>query len=168
MTLNPTKCVTLNCMRSLSPSLAAYSINNILLQSVDQHKYLGVLLHNSMSWTKHIQEVINKASKTLNFVKRTLYQCEPPVKVAAYNTLVRPILEYANIVWDPHQQYLIDNIEMVQRRAARWVKQDYRLTSSVSDMLNDLQWTTLYERRKYCRLITFINFCIKIHQTSVS
>ena len=107
-------CVTLNCTRSLSPSLATYSINNILLQSVDQHKYLGVLLHNSMSWTKHIQEVINKASKTLNFVKRTLYQCEPFVKVAAYNTLVRPILEYANIVWDPHQQYLIDNIEMVQ------------------------------------------------------
>ena len=61
-----------------------------------------------MSWTKHIQEVINKASKALNFVKRTLYQCEPSVKVAAYITLVRPILEYANIVWDPHQQYLID------------------------------------------------------------
>ena len=89
MTLNPTKCVTLNCTRSLSPSLAAYSINNILLQSVDQHKYLGVLLHNSMSWTKHIQEVINKASKTLNFVKPTLYQCEPSVKVAAYITLDR-------------------------------------------------------------------------------
>ena len=50
---------------------------------------------------------------------------------------------------------------MVQRRAARWVKQDYRLTSSVSDMLNDLQWTTLYERRKYCRLITFYKF---LHQ----
>ena len=31
---------------------------------------------------------------------------------------------------------------MVQRRAARWVKQDYRLTSSMSDMLNDLQWTS--------------------------
>ena len=42
---------------------------------------------------------------------------------------------------------------MVQWRVARWAKQDYRLTSSVSDMLNDLQWTTLYERRNYCRLI---------------
>ena len=64
-----------------------------------------------MSWTKHIQEVINKASTTLNFVKQTLYQCEPTVKATAYTTLVRPILEYANVVWDPHQQYLIDNIE---------------------------------------------------------
>ena len=111
-----------------------------------------------MSWTKHIQEVINKATKTLNFVKWTLYQCESSVKVSAYITLVRPILEYANIVWDPHQQYLIDSIEMVQRRAVRWVKQGYRLISSVSDMMNDLQWSTLYERRKYCRLITFYKF----------
>ena len=65
-----------------------------------------------MSWTKHIQYVINK---TLNFVKRTLYKCEPSVKATAYTTLVRPILEYANIIWDPHQQYLIDNIEMLQQ-----------------------------------------------------
>ena len=79
-----------------------------------------------MSWTKHIQDVINKASETLNFMKQTLYKCEPSasVKAIAYTTLVRLILEYANVVWDPHQQYLIDNIEMVQWRAARWVKQD--------------------------------------------
>jgi len=69
MILNPDKCVILNCTRSLSSSLAAYSINNTLLQS---HKYLYVLLHNSVSWSNHIQEVINKASKTINFVKRTL------------------------------------------------------------------------------------------------
>ena len=89
------------------------------------------------------------------------YQCELSVKASAYITLVRPILEYASIVWDPHQQYLIDNIEMIQRRAVRWVKQDYRLISDVSDMMNDLQWPTLYERRKYCRLITFHKF---LHQ----
>ena len=115
MVLNPAKCVILNCTRSLSPSLATYSINNVLLRSVEQHKYLGVLLHNSMSWSKHIQEIINKASKTLNFVRRTLYQCDPLVKTSAYIALVRPILEYASAVWDPHQQYLINNIEMVQR-----------------------------------------------------
>ena len=71
MHLNPAKCVILNCTWSLSPSMtmATYSISNIFLQSAEQHKYLGVLLHDSISWTKHIQEVINKASKILNFVK---------------------------------------------------------------------------------------------------
>ena len=70
MILNPAKCVALSCTRSFSPSLATYSINNTLLQSVEQQKCLyRCALHNSMSWSKHIQEVINKATKTLNFVK---------------------------------------------------------------------------------------------------
>jgi len=147
MILNPDKCVIiLICTQSLSPSLAAYSINNTLLQSVEQHKYLGVLLHNSMSWCNHIHEVINKASKTLNFVKRTLYQCEPSVKVHYLSKTNTGICK------DPYQQYLIDKIEMVQRQAARWVKQNYRQTSSVSDMINDLQWSTLLEHRKFSRL----------------
>ena len=49
---------------------------------------------------------------TLNPTKCVTLNC---IKVAAYITLVRPILEYASIVWDPHQQYLINDIEMVQR-----------------------------------------------------
>ena len=68
------------------------------------------------------------------------------------------MLEYANVVWDPRQQYLSDKIEMVQKQAARWVEQDCRPTSSVSEMINDLQWPTLQERRKYSRPITFYKF----------
>ena len=165
MILNPAKCVTLNCTRSLSPSVAAYIINNTALNSVKEHKYLRVMMNKSMSWSGHIQEIINKASKTLNFAKRILHQCTSSVKKTAYITLVRPILEYASTVWDPYQQYLINNIEMIQRQAARWVKQDYRLTSSVSDMINNLQWTTLQKRRMYSRLT---NFYIKTRQISRS
>ena len=107
MILNPAKYVTLNCTRSLSPSVAAYNINNRPLNSVkQQHKCLGVMMNKSMSWSGHIQEIINKASKTLNFVKRILHQCTSSVKETAYITLVRPILEYASVVWDPYQQYL--------------------------------------------------------------
>ena len=107
MILNPAKCVTLNCTRSLSPSVAAYIINNTPLNSMKQHKYLGVMMNKSMSWSGHIQQIINKASKTLNFAKRILHQCTSSVKETAYITLVRPLLEYASAVWDPYQQYLI-------------------------------------------------------------
>ena len=48
---------------------------------------------------------------------------------------------------------------MVQRRAARYVLHRYHNTSSVTDMLHTLQWTTLEERRKQQRLAMFY----KIH-----
>ena len=110
MKLNPEKCVTLRCTRSLHH----IRINKQPLQVVDQYTYLEVRLHNSMTWSRHIQDSVNKATKMLNFVRRTLYQGDPEVKATAYSTLVRPTLEYATEVWDPHQQYLINSIEMVQ------------------------------------------------------
>ena len=76
----------------------------------------------------------------LNFIKRNLSKCNSKVKSDAYTTLVRPILEYATQVWDPHQQNLIYKLEMVQGRAARWVQSDYSFKSSVTTMLIGLHW----------------------------
>ena len=40
--------------------------------------------------------------------------------------------------------------------ASSWrTKQDYRQTSSVSEMMNDLQWSTLHERRKFSSSIFY-------------
>lgn len=158
MKLNSDKCVVLHCTRSNTPLLTQYYINDKSLTAVDQHTYLGVTLHKTMSWSHHIHTITNKASRTLNFIKRTLSKCSSDVKTTAYFTLVRPTLEYAATVWDPHQQYLIDEIEKVQRRAARWVKADYRMTSSVSMMLKDLNWPTLQKRRYESRLSMFYKF----------
>ena len=58
-------------------------------------------------------------------------------------------------VWDPHHQDGILKIEMVQRRAARWVLGDYSHYSSVTDMLGKLCWRTLEQRRTDFRLILF-------------
>ena len=83
----------------------------------------------------------------LNFVKRNLYRCSAETKCLAYTSIVRPLLEYGSAVWDPYLQKEIQSIEMVQRRAARWVKSDYRYNSSVTSMLADLQWPSLQHRR---------------------
>jgi uncharacterized protein (UPF0305 family) len=46
----------------------------------------------------------------------------------------------------------IDAIERVQRRAARFVTNKYRNTSSVGNMLQHLEWRSLQDRRKDSRL----------------
>ncbi|KAI8497797.1 hypothetical protein Bbelb_244490 [Branchiostoma belcheri] len=70
-------------------------------------------------------------------------------------TLVRPHLEYSATVWDPYTIKGIQAVEAVQRRAARVTLNDYQRTSSVTQMLNDLQWPLLSERRRKARLTTF-------------
>jgi hypothetical protein len=61
-------------------------------------------------------------------------------------------VEYASSVWSPHQKGLKYNIERVQRRAARYVTRKYDWKYSVTDMLEDLSWETLEQRRLKARV----------------
>jgi len=61
--------------------------------------------------------------------------------------LVRPQLEYACTVWDPHYKKDINALDRVQRRAARYVTNRFHNTSSVTEMLNGLGWESLQNRR---------------------
>ena len=94
-----------------------------------------------------------KANQTLGFLKRNIRVHNKDLKSTAYKTLVRPQLEYASTVWSPHTDLDINKLESIQHRAARWVTRDYQYTSSVSKMLQDLNWRTLDQRRIDSRLV---------------
>lgn len=62
-------------------------------------------------------------------------------------------LRFVASVWDPYLQKDIDRIENIQRRGARFVKDDYKMTNSVTEMTTDLNWKLLAERRREQRLV---------------
>ena len=64
----------------------------------------------------------------------------------AYATCIRPIVEYSSPVWDPHTKRNTNKIEMIQRRCTRYVTGNFDLTSSITSLLNSLNWPTLEER----------------------
>ena len=53
---------------------------------------------------------------------------------------------------DPHTHYNTHKLEMVQRRAARYVCNRWHNTSSVTGMLSQLEWVPLATRRANTRL----------------
>ncbi len=110
---------------------------------------------SDLSWNSHINQVTNKANKTLGFVRRNIRTTNSKVKEHAYKALVRPQVEYASSIWDPYTKENIHKIEMVQRRAARWTQNDYSTYSSVTDMLDRLGWRSLEQRRSDARLCLF-------------
>ena len=52
-----------------------------------------------------------------------------------YDTLVRPQLECAAVVWDSHKKVKASRVEKGQYRAARWVSCNYVRLASVTDMI---------------------------------
>lgn len=152
MHFNALKCYLLRMFSHKTPILHTYFMKQTKLTAVEQNPYLGVALDKNLSWKPHIDSTCQKGTNALNFIKRNLWRCPPKLKETAYKVLVRPILEYAGTVWDPHHQYQIRKLEMVQRRAARFVKGAYTRDISVTQLLADLQWQPLQERRLIARL----------------
>ena len=130
-----------------------YTLSGQVLGEVEDIKYLGVTLSDNLDWSKHI--TTTKANARLSFIKRNLKDCPTTLKELAYFSLVRPFTNYCSTVWDPHQKYNHDKLEMVQRRAARFVKSKYKRTESVTAMLKELRWHSLSKRCEDTRLILF-------------
>ena len=93
------------------------------LERVHDYPYLGVTIFDDLSWSNHVHKIKSKATHSLGML-----------------SLVRLQLEYSSAVWDLHLQKDIDELfEMVQRRAERFVCEDYRREEDVvTDVITGL------------------------------
>jgi len=155
MTFNSKKCHILSVSRKRQRPVLQYTLGQDLLTVVDSYPYLGVTVSNDLRWHQHTDNISIKATRLLNFVRRNIYCCSTEAKALAYISLIRPHLEYASAAWDPYTARDSNQLDSVQRRAARFVKKDYRRTTSVSQLVVQLGWESLSDRRMNARLSLF-------------
>jgi hypothetical protein len=152
MQFNAKKCVIMTISRK-KPLMKFYQLNNTILDQVSACTYLGVQIADNMDWSQHVNTCAKKANSRLGFLRRNLKSCPNKLKRVAYISLIRSLLEYSSIVWDPHLKKHKDALERIQRRAARWITQDHSPYSSVTSMLDQLGLESLEDRRKNQRLL---------------
>jgi hypothetical protein len=89
----------------------------VKLEQSDGEKDIGVLVDETISFSTHIQNQINKANSIMRLIRRTNTYLDELSFTYLFQALVRPHLEYVAAVWPPYKSGEIEQIENVQRRA---------------------------------------------------
>ena len=161
MSFNVSKCkyMVISRRRAHQLTLSTLSLNGVDLERVSVFKYLGVWLSSDLSWTHHVDQITLRASKHLGIVYRTFYShASSAAFLQLYISFVRPFLEYAAPVWDPHHSTLIDKIEKVQRFALRMASKQWN-----SDYATLLAWSGLPTLQSRRRVLSLCFFAQSIH-----
>ena len=89
----------------------------ISLDTVTEHNYLGVCLHQKLSWSPHVDCIRNKKlSAGFSEIKSSTQIIE-----YVYKQLLLPSIEYCSAIWDPYHHSDINKLEMIQHYAARFI-----------------------------------------------
>ena len=106
--------------------LTKYFLNNQPLAQRASQRDLGVIISDDLSWSLHHSTIISKALKTLGLIRRTFGSSTSfKVRKILYLALVRSQLTYCSSIWRPRYLKDILLLESVQRRATKWILNDY-------------------------------------------
>ena len=81
------------------PNYPMLKMNEHSLNRVDTHTHLGVTLNSKITWHDHVKRVTEKAYRVINMIKRIRHLVPRSTLENLYKTLVRPILEYGNMIY---------------------------------------------------------------------
>ena len=70
------------------------------INEVQFHKLLGIYISSDCSWHKHVEYVKSKAWSRINVMRKFKYILDRKSKETINVAFIRPILEYADVVWD--------------------------------------------------------------------
>ena len=107
---------------------------------------LGVMLSNDLKWASQTEKATNAAKGIIAQLKNSFSYFDAELVRLLYVSLIRPHLEYAVPVWNPHLKKDIDELENIQHRATRLCPGNKKKT--YEDRLKIMRLTTLVTRKK--------------------
>lgn len=169
--LNIQKCMAISFLRSQTQYTYDYCIDLTPLKKVNQMKDLGIIIDNKLTFAPHVEYIVAKANSLVGFIKRNSREfSDPHTLICLFISLVRSILEYADVIWNPIYQTHSDRIERVQRRFTKYIfiKMRWDFEPSYSARCQLLGILTLNVRR-FAHDVLFIRdvLCYRINSPAL-
>ena len=97
---NPLKTESLLISRKTNTVHLPVFMQDQQIKEVESHKHLGVILSNECSWQTHIDYIKEKAWPRINIIRQLKYDLDRKSLESIYKSFIRPLLEYADVIWN--------------------------------------------------------------------
>lgn len=121
------------------------SLNGADIEQVKEARLIGVTVDETLSWATHINNIVEKMSKTISVIRRSAYFLTSAIIKQVPQSLVLLHIDYCPVIWSSASKQDINNIQLSQNRAAKLALHcTYRC--SVEKMHNELSWMKVNEK----------------------
>ena len=144
LTFNADKCKVLHIGRQNRHH--PYTLRGETLEDTAAERDLGVYVDAELKFRRQAAAAVSKASKVMAVMYRSFQLLNSLTLPILFKTLVRPHLEYGNLIWGPFNRADQQLVERVQRRATKMVPELRHLP--YPSRLRALKLPSLYYRRR--------------------
>ena len=131
--------------------------NGTIVDKVNEHKHLGLTLDSKLTFSKNINDKINKSRKLLGVLKFLSSYLPLHTLIQIYKMYIRPHLDYCDIIYHIpplSNQFcssitlhsLMESIERIQYQAALFITGTWKGTNR-NKLYDELGWESLSDRR---------------------
>lgn len=142
---------TLKRRASVLPNLY---LGECVIDRAESHVHLGLALDSRLEWKDHVSRIQNRVSKTVISLKRIRWIVPRSTLEKLYKSLVRPVIDYGDVIYGNLSEGLSKRLERVQREAGIVCTGAFRLTNH-QKLLHELGWEPLSLRREQHQLTMF-------------
>ena len=121
-------------------------MNQQQISEVNFHKHLGLIFSNDCTWHEHLDYIKTKAWQRINIMRKLKFTLDRKSLQTIYISFIRPLLEYADVVWEANE------LEQIQNEAARIVTGATKLVS-IQSLLSETGRESLTSRREKHKFI---------------
>ena len=131
-----------------------------LLEQVDSHKYLGVIINDALLWQPHTATIAVKLSRLCDLLYKLRNYTDTAMLKKVFYALVQPVIHYGLICWGSCSESINCPIEILLNRILKcvnFVKVRQMQVSDLYALSNVLTIKKTHTMQRYVNLYTMLN-----------
>ena len=112
------------------------TISNFLIEQKSEARFLGVIVDENLTWSRHVKTVRSKMTRYLGLMYKLKSQLPVKVRIQIYHSFVQSHINYCSLVWGFSAKSNIESLFTAQKKGIRaivpgFINYRYRLDGTL-------------------------------------